>query len=201
MQLYRVGGCVRDELLGCASADVDYVAVPDTPNSADDAWAQLLGYLDDNGYVIVSTHRACLTINAKLARSPTPDAVLDFVLARREIGVLTGRTPRVELGSLEDDLRRRDFTINAMARSVAEPDTLIDPFCGEQHLRERRLVALGDPLASLMHDPLRLLRALRFCVTKGFEIDEPLWAAMCEPAVLQRFEESVSLDLRRTRRL
>lgn len=191
--LYQVGGSIRDELLGRACSDLDHVAVPTTPCSTDDAWSLLLDWLRAEHYEILTTNRACLTVKAKTRETQ----VVDIVLARHETTLLAGRTPLAQVGTLHDDLRRRDFTINAMARSCERPSELIDPFDGARHLRERRIVSISEPLSSLLYDPLRLFRALRFHVTLGFEIDADLWRAMCAPSVLEHLFNTLSPDARR----
>lgn len=104
--------------------------------------------------------------------------VADFVMARKEVGYVPGtRTPIVEPGNLYDDLSRRDFTINAMAK---DPDTgeIIDYFTGKDDIRNALIRTPLDPVNTFDDDPLRILRAIRFAVTKRFTIEQTTWQAM-----------------------
>jgi tRNA nucleotidyltransferase (CCA-adding enzyme) len=106
---------------------------------------------------------------------------LDFVSARRETYARPGALPEVAPGTLEDDLRRRDFTINAMALGLvgAEAGELVDPFGGREDL-ERRLLRLLRPDA-FAEDPSRLLRGVRYAARLGF-VFEPETRAAAEAA-------------------
>jgi tRNA nucleotidyltransferase/poly(A) polymerase len=95
--------------------------------------------------------------------------VADFVLARKEVGYVEGtRRPILELGTLEDDLRRRDFTLNALAED--EDGNIIDLFGGIEDLKRGYLRTPMPCIDTFNDDPLRILRAIRFCITKGFYI-------------------------------
>jgi len=91
-----------------------------------------------------------------------------------------------------DDLVRRDFTVNAMAER--EDGTLIDPFNGQRALEDKVLITPSDPFKTMLDDPLRVLRALRFSITKQFSIHEDVWAAMKDPDVLEKLEHTVSVE-------
>jgi tRNA nucleotidyltransferase/poly(A) polymerase len=114
-------------------------------------------------------------------------------MARKEIGYVEGtRRPILVLGTLEDDLIRRDFTLNAMA--VDEDGNLIDLFDGRKDLS---LGILRTPLPAeqtMMDDPLRFLRALRFSITKGFSITHSIFEAMTQPDILEKLEKVVSAE-------
>src|SRR6185436_9704224 len=93
-----------------------------------------------------------------------------------------GRHAEVEFGvSLDDDLARRDFTINAVAYSPSR-DTIHDPFGGEKDLQRRIVRAVGDPGARMREDRLRALRGLRFAARFGFAFDPPTLTAIRESA-------------------
>lgn len=176
-KFYEVGGKIRDELLGLKSKDVDYVAVPSEELltlgvDAKDMFIILWKYLDAQGFEIFLTAWECYTIRAKFPEGYKYQGVADFVMARKEVGYVPG-TPIVEPGNLYDDLSRRDFTVNAMAK---DPDTgeIIDYFGGMEDLRNRVLTTPLDPLTTLDDDPLRILRGIRFAVTKSFVIPEDL---------------------------
>ena len=112
-------------------------------------------------------------------------------MARKEIGYVEGtRKPILVLGTLEDDLIRRDFTLNAMAED--EDGNLIDLFGGKEDL-ERRLLRTPLPAKqTMMDDPLRIMRALRFKITKGFSIADDIWLAMMQPDILDKLRTTVS---------
>lgn len=120
----------------------------------------------------------CYTIRAKFPEGYKYQGVADFVMARKEVGYIPGtRTPVVEPGNLYDDLSRRDFTVNALAK---DPDTgeIIDYFGGKEDIIKRLLTTPLDPYITFNDDPLRILRGIRFAITKKFDISYITWAAM-----------------------
>lgn len=180
---YEVGGKVRDELLGLKSKDIDYVAVLDeqllkTGWNMSFIFSALEEHLIHNGYKIFLSTPDCLTIRARFPDDHINKGIAaDFVLARREMGYIEGtRSPIVEPGNLYDDLLRRDFTINAMAKDL--DGTLIDPFGGQEDLKNRILRTPVDPEITFNDDPLRLLRAIRFKITKQMNFHPDVWKAI-----------------------
>lgn len=173
-KFYEVGGKVRDEILEIESKDVDYVAVPGEDllkdvNSAHSMFNILEGYLKEEGFEIFLVTSDCFTIRAKFPQGHKYSGVADFVMARKEIGYIPGtRTPLVVPGTLYDDLERRDFTLNALAKD--DDGNIIDYFGGLEHLRKGYLKTPIDCKTTFDDDPLRILRAIRFCITKGFFI-------------------------------
>jgi tRNA nucleotidyltransferase (CCA-adding enzyme) len=143
---FEVGGCVRDALLGRPSADRDWVVVGSTPQEMLDAGFRPVGK-DFPVFLHPSTHE-------------------EYALARTERKSgrgYHGFTFHADAGvTLEQDLARRDLTINAMARSA--DGTLIDPYGGQQDLRDRRLRHVSEAFAE---DPVRLLRTARFAARFG----------------------------------
>lgn len=182
-KFYEVGGKIRDELLGLKSKDVDYVAVPSEELltlgvDAKDMFIILWKYLDAQGFEIFLTAWECYTIRAKFPEGYKYQGVADFVMARKEVGYVPGtRTPIVEPGNLYDDLSRRGFTVNAMAK---DPDTgeIIDYFNGKTHLARRLLVTPLDPITTFDDDPLRILRGIRFSITKRLLVSQDMWQVM-----------------------
>lgn len=178
-KFYEVGGKVRDELLGLKSKDVDYVAVPHETlirdvESVHTMFGILEAYLKEEGFEIFLVTADCFTIRAKFPKDHTYSGVADFVMARKEVGYIPGtRTPMVKPGTLYDDLERRDFTVNALAKN--EDGKIIDYFDGIKHLEEKILVTPLDCEVTFNDDPLRILRAIRFSITKGFEIPKEMW--------------------------
>ncbi len=176
---YEVGGKVRDEILGLESKDIDYVAVPNDKllqdfDTAESMFSMLETYLRDEKFEIFLVTPDCFTIRAKFPKDHRYSGVADFVMARKEVGYVPGtRTPIVKPGTLYDDLERRDFTLNALAKD--EDGTIIDYFNGLDHLKFKMLITPLDTNITMNDDPLRLLRALRFSITKGFRISNDIW--------------------------
>ena len=174
-KFYEVGGKVRDEILGLQSKDVDYVAVPGDDllkdiESAHTMFGILEGYLKEEGFEIFLVTPDCFTIRAKFPKNHKYEGVADFVMARKEIGYIPGtRQPIVKAGTLFDDLERRDFTLNALAKD--ENGNIIDFFNGIEALKVGQLITPLDCKKTFDDDPLRILRAIRFCITKGFHMD------------------------------
>jgi len=195
-QIFEVGGKVRDELLGIKSKDADFSFVL-TPAEAQEktihaAFQFMKDWMLEAGFRIFLETEDCLTIRAKFP-APHQALVADFVLARRELEYLPGtRKPIVVPGTLEDDLQRRDFTVNALAKS--ETGELIDLFNGQSDLAARVLKTPLPPMVTLSDDPLRALRAVRFAVKLGFCLAPDLEEALHNPE-LPDLMATVSTDL------
>jgi tRNA nucleotidyltransferase/poly(A) polymerase len=169
MKLYEVGGHVRDSILEFESKDVDYTVVinEDTFKNPNDAFIAMVEGLKAKGFKVFVEHPDVFTVRAMFPEDHEHSGVADFVMARKELGYAKGtRQPIVEMGTLMDDLTRRDFTVNAMAKEL--DGTVIDPFNGAKDLRDMILRTPLDAAVSFNDDPLRILRALRFSVTKSF---------------------------------
>lgn len=192
-KFYEVGGKVRDEILGLQSKDVDYVAVPNEAllekySEAHEMFVVLENYLLGQGFEIFLSTPNCYTIRAKFPKEHQYEGVADFVMARKEIGYVTGtRTPIVKPGTLYDDLERRDFTLNALAKD--DDGTIIDFFGGMEDLKEGILKTPLDCSVTFNDDPLRILRAIRFSITKGFEIPTQMDLTIS----LYNYEEKMSV--------
>lgn len=174
-KFYEVGGCVRDEIMGLKSKDIDYTVVADEQllyrtTSPGEIFLILEAYLEEKGYHIWLSTPDCFTIRAKFPQDHKNAGITaDFVLARKEVGYIPGtRKPQVIAGTLYDDLERRDFTCNAIAK--AEDGTIIDPFNGIIDIRMKTLSTPLDVKITLDDDPLRVLRAIRFSITKNFKM-------------------------------
>jgi poly(A) polymerase len=179
---FEVGGKVRDEILGIQSKDVDYVAVPsdDLINEIkfpNEMFNILESFLREEGYEIFLVTSDCYTIRAKFPNNHVYSGVADFVMARKEVGYISGtRTPIIKPGTLFDDLERRDFTLNALAK---KPDgTIVDYFNGLEDLRNGILRTPLPANQTFDDDPLRILRAIRFSVTKNFKLSSDIHFAI-----------------------
>lgn len=175
-KLYEVGGKVRDELLGFKSKDIDYsVVIERTNDTSDDTLEVFNAFVEQiksEGFKVFKKESECLTVRAKFPPDhPHSGIDADFVIARKELGYVKGtRTPIVTLGELYDDLVRRDFTVNAMAKDI--DGNIIDLFNGFHDMRAGLLKTPTDAALSFNDDPLRILRGLRFAVTKGFSFSD-----------------------------
>lgn len=160
-EAYVVGGYVRDLIIGRASKDVDFVTVGSGIELAEAVAARM------GRGVHLAVYRNYGT--AQLRRGETE---LEFVGARRESYRRESRNPVVEDGTLEDDLARRDFTINAMAICVnaGRFGELVDRYDGMGDLGRRIIRTPLDPDVTFSDDPLRMMRAIRFATQLQFDI-------------------------------
>ncbi len=170
-KIFKVGGCVRDGLLGVKTKDIDFTFVLDDLNkTVEQGFKEMEQWMIDQGFTIFLSVPEMFTIRAKFpADHKFAKLDADFVMARKEVGYVEGtRRPILELGTLEDDLVRRDFTVNAMAED--EDGNLIDLFNGELDLKRMVLITPLPPKVTFEDDPLRIIRAIRFSITKGFSL-------------------------------
>lgn len=175
IRLFEVGGCVRDEIMGVRTKDFDFAV------EGASGMDELREFLVERGFEIFVETPQFLTIRARFPKDhPNRKITADFALCRKDGPSADGRRPDfVETATIHDDLNRRDFTVNAIAKT--EDGDLIDPHNGVQDIADRRLRAVGDPMDRFREDGLRALRAIRFIITKGFVADEPLSRALGEP--------------------
>lgn len=169
IQYFIVGGYVRDKLLGIKSKDVDFAVEAES-------YAAMKQDLIEKGVSIYLETPEYFTIRGS---HPTYGGV-DYVLCRADGLYIDGRHPEsVTAGTLMDDLRRRDFTIGSMAIKVGT-NTLIDPFNGQQDIKDKLIRCVGDPYDKFKDDALRILRAIRFAIKLGFEIELDTYEAMMD---------------------
>lgn len=166
---YAVGGCVRDFFLGRVSKDIDFVTVG--------SGIELAGVVAH--HLGKGTH---LTVfrNFGTAQVKSHGIEIEFVGARRESYQRNSRKPIVEDGTLEEDLSRRDFTINALALRINHDGfgELIDLFNGLEDMQCGILRTPLDPDITFSDDPLRMMRAIRFATQLQFEIYPETFAAI-----------------------
>lgn len=168
-ECYVVGGYVRDILLERPSKDIDFVTVGSGIEVAEKV-AKALG--PRTSLAVFRTYGT--------AQVKSRDVELEFVGARRESYVRDSRNPIVEDGTLDDDQRRRDFTVNAMAICVNKDNygKLLDPFDGIGDMERRIIRTPLDPDITFSDDPLRMMRAIRFATQLGFDIYPETFAAI-----------------------
>lgn len=183
IRIFDVGGMLRDEFLGLRSKDRDCAVVIEggAGMSIERGFAIMRDHLEGEGFKIFLETPEHLTVRAV---SPVKgDLAADFVLARKDGPSSDGRHPDfVEVGTLADDLDRRDFTVNALAREVGTT-TIIDRHDGLSDLATKTLRFVGEPADRIREDALRVMRALRFAVTKGFTFAPETEAALHAPEV------------------
>ena len=180
---YPVGGCVRDTLMGIPPHDWD-VAVTTPPETT-------MAICKAAGYRVVPTGIQHGTVSVLAPHSGDPSdregayELIECTTCRTEGGYTDGRHPDAVTftGLIEDDLSRRDFTVNAMAFTHTEGGlSVLDLFGGQDDLQRGVIRAVGDPDTRFTEDALRLMRGVRFAVKLGFTIEENTYAAICRRA-------------------
>jgi len=162
--VYIVGGYVRDLLLGRKSpTDIDFVT---ESSGIELAQAVAKSINPETKVSIFKTYGTAMFCYENLE--------LEFVGARKESYSADSRNPQVEQGTLEDDQKRRDLTVNAMAISLNKENfgELIDPFNGMEDMEQKILRTPLEPVQTYSDDPLRMMRAIRFASTLGFSIEQ-----------------------------
>lgn len=173
LETYVVGGFTRDLLLKRASKDIDFVCVGSGIHLAQQV-AKALG-----PGVQVSIFK-----NFGTAQIHFEDLDLEFVGARKESYRTDSRKPIVEDGTLDDDQKRRDFTMNAMAICLNKDrlGELIDPFNGQEDMKKKIIRTPLDPLVTFSDDPLRMMRAVRFASQLSYDIEADTFNAITTQA-------------------
>ena len=171
VEAYVVGGYVRDYYLRRPSSDIDVVVV-----GSGIAVAEELGKMLNTKVVVYKTYGTAMLRWRGIE--------VEFVGARKESYTPESRNPQVEPGTLEDDQRRRDFTINAMAWSLNGKSfgELVDPFGGMEDMEDCIIRTPCEPDTTFSDDPLRMMRAVRFASQLGFDIDDETFDGICRQA-------------------
>ena len=177
---YVVGGFVRDILMDKPNDDIDFVCVGNQIDGKVRIGIELAKEVAKR----LGVDKVAEYENFGTAQLVYKGLELEFVGARRESYDRGSRKPIVENGTLDDDLNRRDFTINAMAISVNGPTygNLVDKFNGLGDLRNGIIRTPLDPDITFSDDPLRMLRAVRFATRFGFSINETTFKGMTRNA-------------------
>jgi poly(A) polymerase/tRNA nucleotidyltransferase (CCA-adding enzyme) len=179
-EAYLVGGCLRDLIMGRVPKDWD-IATNARPKDIQRLFSNSI-YENKFGTVAIKTG----------SEDPTMQ-IVEVTTFRKEGKYSDRRHPdKVKFANtIEEDLARRDFTINAMAFEISSNKRrvsgLVDPFGGRKDLSQKIIRAVGDPMERFSEDALRLIRAIRFATELNFEIEENTSAAIKEKSSLLRF--------------
>ena len=173
VEVYVIGGYVRDIFLNRPSKDIDVVAV----GSGIELAKRVAKKIGRGAYLSVFK-------NFGTAQVKAGDLELEFVGARKESYSHDSRKPVVEDGTLEDDQNRRDFTINAMAICLNKDrfGELVDPFDGVYDMEDGIIATPLDPDITFSDDPLRMMRCVRFATQLNFQIEEETYDALSRNA-------------------
>jgi putative nucleotidyltransferase with HDIG domain len=178
IEAYLVGGFVRDKIMARSTRDMDVVCLGDGIELAKEAASgfhpvPMVNYFKNFG-----------TAQFKLKDKEEEMIDIEFVGARKESYQQTSRKPYVTPGSLEDDQKRRDFTINAMAINLNKEGfgELLDPFDGIGDIERQIIRTPLEPLRTFSDDPLRMMRAIRFATQLNFSIHPDTFQAIKENA-------------------
>jgi tRNA nucleotidyltransferase (CCA-adding enzyme) len=175
---YLVGGAVRDLLLGVDGADLD-VAI----EGGGEALADVPGYEPERDELFLT------------GRLDLGDQLIDIAQTRAETYAEPGALPEVRPASVEEDLARRDFTVNAMAYPLKDGAELLDPHGGLEDLRAGQLRVLHD--RSFIDDPTRALRAARYAARFDFDLEPDTEKLLGEAALSTISDDRVQNELRK----
>ncbi|MCU0321768.1 MAG: CCA tRNA nucleotidyltransferase, partial [Chitinophagaceae bacterium] len=177
---FLIGGFVRDKIIGRNTKDADIVCLGNGIELAH----QTASFFVPKPYVAFFKNFG--TAQIKISNSPNTNEAfeIEFVGARKESYNRDSRKPIVEIGTLEDDQNRRDFTINALAIGLNKENfgQLIDPFNGLQDIENRILQTPLEPEQTFSDDPLRMMRAIRFATQLNFTIAPKTFEAIVKMA-------------------
>ncbi len=181
VKIWRVGGVNRDEILGLQNKDVDYAVECSS-------YQHMKDYIINIGGTIFLESPEFVTIRSRIGKETA-----DYVLCRKESKYSDGRHPdKIEAGTIFDDLNRRDFKMNAIAKD--EDGKYYDPFNGIKDIENRLISCVGNTYDRITEDYLRLLRAARFSITKQFRIHGEIKDMFYDNSILTEFQKSILRD-------
>lgn len=164
IKIYQVGGSVRDLLLGIKSKDIDY--------AVESSYDEMKSYILERGEIFLEKPEFG-TIRCRVNGE-----VADYSICRVDGNYSDGRRPdSIKPASIYDDLSRRDFTMNAIA--IDEDGNILDPYNGRNHIDNRIIVCVNNTYDRMREDALRMLRALRFSITKQMWLDTEIVEFLC----------------------
>ena len=181
-KVYLVGGFVRDMLLGKESSDIDFLILGDgikfAEYLANELNLEVTAVYKNFGTALINSH----------------SGKFEFSSARKESYERTSRKPKIEFSGLEDDLSRRDFTINALCIDLTKPPAIIDLFKGIEDLENKIIKTPLEPEKTFDDDPLRIMRAIRFASQLEFSIDNMTLIAINKMASRLKEDSVVSQE-------
>ena len=176
IKFYLVGGCVRDEILGHRPSDIDYSVEAES-------FDKLKSHLLENKFEIYVEKPEYGSLKAKC---PLTKVVSDYTLCRKDGAYSDYRRPdSIEVSNILEDLSRRDFTMNAIAKI---DNKYFDPFKGIDDINRELIRCVGSAFDRLTEDPLRGLRALRFSITKKFTISSDILEIISTETFINNFK-------------
>ena len=191
VKVFKVGGCIRDTLMGVKSNDIDYVVEANS-------YEEMKQHIIDSNCKIYKEFPQYFTIRAKSIVGED----VDYTLCRKDGYYSDNRRPdEVRIGTLEEDLSRRDFTMNAIAFEITNSSSLkidkysiIDPFGGYKDIKNKIIRCVGDTEERFNEDPLRVIRALRFSILKDFNLSREILNYLKRPFFLLSRLQTISSE-------
>lgn len=173
--IYLVGGTVRDmlieEVFGIPkiSDDLDYLV-------EDISFKELSKFVEDLGRDIIHINHNFLNIKT---RNKDTEKYEDYTICRKDTYFQQHKLPNITPGSLEDDLSRRDFKMNAIVYNVKSKE-YIDLFNGKKDIENKIISCVGDTLTKFLEDVVRVIRAFRFAITYNFKLDPNIYRVLLD---------------------
>lgn len=193
-QAYLVGGSVRDKLIGVESQDMDIMVYP---IRAEDFARLITKHLDiKDPHIIKDNPEKSKFISTSKVFLPTQNGIMeiDIAQARQDVYRDNSRIPETKPATPQEDMFRRDLTINAIAYSINENKIVDFTGKGISDLQNDIIRTPQDPLKTFMDDPLRIFRVIRFSAKYNFKIDPQTYAAILNPRLRDEIKNKVSKE-------